>query len=84
MKVHYDLSTKNYRANKQKAVTWAGAFLKANPHAFEASATVNWANNSKQDDLADSLLLIMYYLDTYSNQLTPNLFDVFIQEGPLL
>lgn len=81
VKMHYDLSTKNYRANKQKAVAWAGSFLRANPHAFETPATVNWASRSKQDDLADSLLLVMYYLDTYSNQLSS---DVFIQGGFVL
>ena len=27
-------------------------------------------NNKKQDDLADSLLLVCYFLDTYSNQLS--------------
>lgn len=83
VKAHYDLSMKNYRANKQKAVAWAAAFLQANAHAFETTATVNWAARNKQDDLADSLLLVMYYLDTYSNQLT-NLDHVFIQGGLLL
>lgn len=84
VKVHYDLSTKNYRANKQKAVAWANSFLQANPHAFCASTTVNWSAKSKQDDLADSLLLVMYYLDTYSNQLNAGLTDVFFQGGFIL
>ena len=86
VKVHYDLSTKNYRANKQKAVAWANSFLKANPQAFDTSTTVNWSSRSKQDDLADSLLLVMYYLDTYSNQLSsgPIFANVFIQGGFVL
>jgi hypothetical protein len=84
VKVHYDLSTKNYRANKQKAVAWAQSFLQANPHAFASPASSNWQAKNKQDDLADSLLLIMYYLDTYSNQLTTNNIDVFFQGGFLL
>jgi hypothetical protein len=83
VKVHYDLSTKNYRANKQKAVAWAGQFIRANPQAFEATCTNNWSERRKQDDLADSLLLVMYYLDTYSNQLFSKA-DVFIQGGFVL
>lgn len=67
VKAHYGLSTKNYRMNKQKAIEWADAFVKANPFVFDC--TDNFLQSSKRDDLADSLLLVMYYLDTYSNQL---------------
>ena len=83
VKVHYDLSTKNYRANKQKAVAWAASFLTANPQAFEDAAKTAWEAKQKQDDLADSLLLVLYYLDTYSNQLT-NGSHGFIQSGFIL
>ena len=80
VKMHYDLSTRNYRNNKQKAVLWAKAFVRANEAAFEPGATVHFSNASKQDDLADSLLLLMYYLDTYSNQFTSQLYfaDVLV------
>ena len=37
----------------------------------------------KQDDLADSLLLVMYYLDTYSNQLTMDLAEGLVLDGLL-
>jgi|TARA_Y100000389_G_scaffold200801_1_gene242028 hypothetical protein len=80
VKVHYDLSTKNYRANKQKAVEWAKRFVQNNPHAFIDDVAAGMLTRaSKQDDLADSLLLIMYYLDTYSNHLTSTctLHDLF-------
>ena len=71
VKVHYDLSTKNYRANKQKAVAWASQFVAQNPQAFKDGVVAgSFRGATKQDDLADSLLLLMYYLDTYSNQLT--------------
>ena len=71
VKAHYDLSTKNYRANKQKAVAWARQFMQMNPQAFaDDVATGALSRSAKHDDLADALLLIMYYLDTYSNQLT--------------
>ena len=69
VKVHYDLSTKNYRANKQKAVTWAKQFVSNNPTVF-VDGLVDASFRGKQDDLADALLLVCYYLDTYSNQLT--------------
>jgi len=71
VKLHYDLSTKNYRANKQRAVLWAKQFVMQNPQAFEPGLPQRvFFGQKKQDDLADSLLMIMYYLDTYSNQLT--------------
>lgn len=83
VKVHYDLSTKNYRANKQKAVQWASQFKIANPHAFESLALSAWDTKNKKDDLADSLLLVMYFLDTYSNQLNIDALvsDVLFQGG---
>lgn len=73
VKMHYDLSTRNYRQNKQKAVLWAKGFVRANEHVFEPGAAVPFSNAAKQDDLADSLLLVMYYLDTYSNQFTSSI-----------
>ena len=69
VKAHYGLSTKNYRANKQKAVEWAHQFIQNNVGAFVNGVQERFGVG-KQDDLADSLLLLMFYLDTYSNQLT--------------
>ena len=69
VKAHYNLSTRNYRANKQKAVLWAKEFINQNRRVFKTNVD-RFCNSKKQDDMADSLLLIMYYLDTYSNQLT--------------
>lgn len=70
VKMHYNLSTKNYKANKQKAVEWARDFISASPSAFANNSQSVFLGAKKSDDLADSLLLLMYYLDTYSNQLT--------------
>lgn len=70
VKMHYGLSTKNYKANKQKAVEWAKEFISASPQAFANNTQRVFTGATKCDDLADSLLLLMYYLDTYSNQLT--------------
>lgn len=82
VKMHYGLSTKNYRSNKQKAVVWATQFVSANRHALDACAISNFEAKNKQDDLADSLLLVMYFLDTYSNQL--HIDDGFFQGGLIL
>ena len=70
VKLHYGLSTKNYRGNKAKAVEWAEAFCNVNPHAFAPDVQNLFLKTKKQDDLADALLLVMYYLDTYSTQLS--------------
>lgn len=70
VKMHYGLSTKNYRGNKAKAVEWALGFCAANPTAFAEGLNERFQRSKKQDDLADSLLLTMYYLDTFSSQLT--------------
>ena len=67
VKAHYGLCTRNYRLNKKKAVEWAAQFIEANPGAF-AHGVADGFERKKQDDLADSLLLITYYLDTYSKQ----------------
>ncbi|MAD25937.1 MAG: hypothetical protein CMO44_17380 [Verrucomicrobiales bacterium] len=69
VKVHYGLSMRNYRANKQKAIEWADEFVKHNPSVLRPPLVENYLSSGKKDDLADALLLVMYYLDTYSNQL---------------
>ena len=69
VKMHYDLSTRNYRANKARAVEWSTQFLESNPSVFVETLADSFRRIKKQDDLADSLLLVMFYLDTYSNQL---------------
>ena len=69
VKLHYGLSTKNYRQNKVKAVEWATDFMKHNPLVFGPGTAERFLGGGKQDDLADALLLVMFYLDTYSNQL---------------
>ena len=70
VKMHYGLSTRNYRANKQKAVEWTQSFVEKNGAVFVPGVAELFLRGGKQDDLADALLLVMYYLDTYSNQLS--------------
>ena len=78
VKAHYNLSTKNYRLNKQKAVQWAENFVQNNKSVFDVAALANFDIKTKRDDLADALLLVAYYLDTYSNQYTG-----FVTDGRL-
>ena len=70
VKMHYGLSTRNYRANKAKAVEWANDFVRENAQAFAPQILDVFHRGGKQDDLADALLLVMYYLDTFSRQLS--------------
>lgn len=69
VKAHYNLSLKNYRLNKARAVEWAADFVGSNPRAFMTDTPLaNFTNHKKKDDLADALLLLAYFLDTYSLQ----------------
>ena len=45
-------------------------FVANNGGAFAPGVADLFCRGGKQDDLADALLLVMYYLDTYSNQLS--------------
>lgn len=72
VKLHYGISTRNYRNNKQKAVQWAEMFVTNNRNvAFAPGALDVWDNAKKRDDLADSLLMTTYYLDTYNHANQP-------------
>ena len=63
---------------------WAKEFIARNPQAFNDGLVARaFSGVKKQDDLADSLLLVMYYLDTYSNQLTGDLVDDLVLDGLL-
>ena len=70
VKMHYGLSTRNYRTNKAMAVEWCKRFTEENTTVFPPDLLEAFKASPKQDDLADALLLCMYYLDTYSNQMT--------------
>ena len=70
VKAHYDLSRGSYNANKAASVAWVRKWLTANSHVVLRTCQANWSRAKKQDDLADALLLVLFYLDTFSNQLT--------------
>ena len=69
VKLHYKIGTRNYKQNKAKAVEFARAFTASNPALFATDVAERLLQGGKQDDLADALILVLYYLDTYSNQL---------------
>jgi hypothetical protein len=47
--------------------------VRNNPAAFAPGVTAAFEQQHKKEDFADSLLLITYYLDTYSKQLEDEL-----------
>ena len=73
IKAHYGIGTRNYRQNKQRAVEWVASFVSNNASTFAPGVSSAFDQQLKKDDLADSLLLVTYYLDTYSNQLEDEL-----------
>eukprot|EP00965_Chrysotila_dentata_P191072 6174295-Pleurochrysis_carterae.AAC.2 len=70
MKAHYNISTKSYTKNKERAVEWVQEFSSVNPDVFTRGLLNEFRSYKKQDDLADALILCLYYLDTYSNHMT--------------
>lgn len=75
IKMHFDLSCQNYRANKKKAIE----FIELQFEQMLQEHFVNmpewklfWQEQPKKDDLADSLLMVLYYLHSYSNEATQN------------
>ena len=70
VKVHFGLSRNNYRLNKQAAVQWMNEFVASSPEAFAEGVAETALKNhaSKQDDLADALLMVMYYIYTYETK----------------
>jgi hypothetical protein len=67
VKVHFGLSRNNYRLNTQAAVQWMQEFVKSVPELFAPGLVDAALASPKQDDLADAVLMIVYYVDTYSN-----------------
>jgi hypothetical protein len=65
VKMHFGLSRGNYRLNKQAAVQWMQEFVQSVPGLFEPGLVEAAITSRKQDDLADALLMVVYYADTY-------------------
>ena len=79
IKAHYKISGRSYAANKKLAVEWVAGFLDRNVSSFaeQAAATAEQfaSMKKKRDDLADAMLLLLYYLDTYSNSMRVDIPD---------
>ena len=69
IKMHYSLCMRDYRKNKIAAVEFIRTHLTTHPQLVEPVLAQKFHTSRKQDDLADSLLMLLYYLDTYSNAL---------------
>ena len=66
VKAHYRLSMRNYTQNKAAAVEFALQFVDRNPNAFDPGVVETFKASKKRDDLADALILLADFLDTYS------------------
>lgn len=65
VKMHYGLSTRNYAENKRIAVAWVtNELCRLRMPTLVADG---FYMRRKKDDMADSLLLLCYFLHTYSN-----------------
>ena len=65
LKVHYGCATGNYEQNKRAAVRWASELVAAEPELFEPAAVESFETEAKQDDMADALMLICFFRETY-------------------
>ena len=71
MKTHFSTCCRDYKKNKKRAVEWLG--LHWNSHMIQSSmANFNdyalaWSREPKKDDLADSMLMMLYFINTYSD-----------------
>jgi hypothetical protein len=68
VKMHFSICMRNYKANKKRAVEWLqchwGTFLPKFITNLDEIEKL-WDAESKKDDLADSMLMLLYYLNTY-------------------
>lgn len=70
VKMHFSIACRNYKQNKRRAVEWltfhwntfAGKYV-LNINAWQQT----WLCSNKQDDLADCMIMLLYYLNTYSD-----------------
>lgn len=69
VKLHFDLSTKNYRLNKKVAVEFIQNYLE-DPDLVsnKEECQLQFAESTKKDDLADAMLLLLYYLKTFTQE----------------
>jgi hypothetical protein len=67
VKLHFGLNKRDYRKNKKAAVDFVNEQMEhsepyiPNLHTWNA----HWVQEGKQDDLADALIMLMYYVRTF-------------------
>tara|TARA_B110000977_G_scaffold176609_1_gene232483 strand:- start:127 stop:639 length:513 start_codon:yes stop_codon:yes gene_type:complete len=69
VKMHFSISMRNYKQNKKKAVEWLDCHWNTVLSKFvsnQSEILPLWVAESKKDDLADSMIMMLYYLNTYS------------------
>jgi len=67
VKLHFGTGTKTYADNKRKAVECAERYADANADRFADGLLTTFNTAKKRDDMADALLLAVYYTLTYSD-----------------
>ena len=67
VKMHYDLSTRNYRQNKKVAVEYVTTQLETHDCISNHKQCLELiGQHNKKDDLADAMLLLLFYLQTHN------------------
>ena len=65
LKAHYGCATGDYEQNKRAAERGARDRMAAEPELFEPAALESFESETKQDDMADALMLVCFFRDTY-------------------
>ena len=67
VKLHFGLNKRDYRKNKRAAVDFVNEQMQADePHIHNLQLwKPHWTTEGKQDDLADAVIMLMYYVRTY-------------------
>ena len=67
VKMHFGTSMKNYRNNKKRAIEFVQTGIEqcAPWSSYLCDSMEVWNMRSKQDDLADALMLLLYYIETF-------------------
>ena len=67
VKLHFGLNKRDYRKNKQAAVDFVNEQMEhSEPHIPNLHTwNAHWVQEGKQDDLADALIMLMYYVRTF-------------------
>ena len=67
VKLHFGLNKRDYRKNKKAAVEFVNEQMECEePHITNLKLwKLHWTMEAKQDDLADAVIMLMYYVRTY-------------------